>query len=243
MKTIKEEYFEEKISKFSRPDGSPRKGKGGLSLKKLKATLLAATGATQKEIAELLGIPYGTSRNWHTEKNFRQLIEDHRREIVMRFMKKWREFPASADTFYLEREYEGLWDAFGSYSDYGADLFGIIFAAIIEELNQTRSLLLLDTADLLIGQLLPEESPPLSNLRHFLNIHILAYFFHAARKQNTLKNLSSVERERLLSMFHSCIYSTGVSWRLYETTQKLLDDDKWTDQLRFNGRLEINLKK
>ena len=243
MKTIKEEYFEEKISDFSKSVGSPKKGKVGLSAKKLNATLLAATGATQKEISDLLGIPYGTSRNWHTEENFRQLIEDHRREIVMRFMKKLREFPASADTFYLEKEYEGRWDAFGSYSDYGQDLFGMIFAAIIEELNQTRSLLLLDTADLLIAQLLPDESPSLSNLHHFLDIHILAYFFHAARKQNALKNLSSVERERLLSMFHSCIYSTGLSWKLDETTQKLLDDDKWTDQLKFNGRLEINLKK
>jgi len=81
------DFIEEKIGSYLEPTrwGTPRGDPIGFPRVKCLATLLALTTHSQKDIARGIGLSYGVLRKWRSEAEFKQLIQQHRAELVERF--------------------------------------------------------------------------------------------------------------------------------------------------------------
>lgn len=77
------DYLNKKVKEYVEPtrEGTPRGEVIGLSATKYLATILALTNHPQKTIAAELKISHGLLRKWHTEKQFKEMVDKHCREF------------------------------------------------------------------------------------------------------------------------------------------------------------------
>jgi hypothetical protein len=73
--TFLSKFLNERMQLHENPSkkGTPRGEPIGFSMKKLAATLMMLTSFKQKDIAKILQVPFGTLRNWNSEKTFSDL--------------------------------------------------------------------------------------------------------------------------------------------------------------------------
>lgn len=77
------DYLDKKVKQYVEPtrEGTPRGEAIGLSATKYLATILALTNHPQKTIAAELKISHGLLRKWHTEDQFKEMVDKHCREF------------------------------------------------------------------------------------------------------------------------------------------------------------------
>lgn len=77
------DYLDKKVKQYVEPtrEGTPRGEAIGLSATKYLATILALTNHPQKTIATELKISHGLLRKWHTEDQFKEMVDKHCREF------------------------------------------------------------------------------------------------------------------------------------------------------------------
>jgi hypothetical protein len=220
---ILSQIFQEKTLSYREPErkGIPRGQLIGFSPQKFIAAFLTATGRGPQEIFNLLksfnGPSYGTIKNWSTQEEFQKRVNEYQKEIANRFVDRLVSLSKTTDTTFWEGETQKVWAIFGRAEDYGRPLVGQIILRVVERINESKTILLLQTARVVLAAFFhnvarfSRTAKALDEqLDLFINIHLLARIYHKIMPPSTILHPSALERERLLNILKSHIIDLSV---------------------------------
>jgi hypothetical protein len=244
--------FQDLILPYKEPmkKGTPKGQRIGFGLVKFLAAFLRALGCGPQatfNYLRLLKPSYLTLKKWPTEESFHRQVKDFQDEIKAQFVKRLEELFKTRDTILLEGNKPAVERIFGKAEYYGSELSQQISEAVIERLNEDKSLPLLHTAIQVLSIFYDSfESDPIQkqteqDLEDFLSIHILCRILHTIRKTPAILHHSPEKAKWLSDMFARFISLWAIGTNLpMDLMDRLIDSDEWiADDLRFIEKLGL----
>lgn len=183
---------------------------------KYEATLYALLAVTKKATAQKLGISYGGLRVWHTEDDFRKIIDQHCQQFASMFIKNIRDR--------IKRR-NRLWDDYNTnpLNRFEEDPFPTMDYAEIADYRSYSPLLCLHIAMLLSGKVdeVIARNDYDMTIECFFLIHFMRWGYKKCSKERS-KEQKSIEQQ-MMKMIKESFYEI-----ITERIRKyyLTDDDR-----------------
>ena len=243
------EFLTQRVLQYEEPirKGLPKGTMIGITKKKVWAIFLAAIGYSPKQIYQILialGVSYGSIRDWFIEPKFNKLVSEFQSEIADRFINQFEKLAETTDTTFLEEP--DVWKIFGRAENYGPELTSQILSAVVQCVNEFKSLLFLQTAHSVVSAFcrnLSEEQQLVGHeLESWIAINLLSRIYHKTKPPSTVLHPDLEKSQRLSNMLKKYIMDTAIENRFFDLDdiERVVTDDSWvTDDLRFEGKVGL----
>lgn len=249
---ILSEFFRNQVLTYEEPRAKrvPRGASKGFPRKKKWAVFLTTVGKSPKQISDVLdtmGVRHGTAKNWSVEPAFKKMVLQGQEEITECFVNKLVELSETTETVLLDGNKPAVEKIFGKAEYYGPELSQQIAQAIIERLNEDKSLALLHTAAEVLSIFYegfesdPIEKQTEQDLEDYFSIHVLCRMLHVVKENPAVLHRSPEKAKWLSDMFARSISLWAIETNLpMDLIDRLIDTDDWiTDDLKFVGRVGL----
>lgn len=247
--TVLSEFLTQRVLQHEEPQRKGRR-KGetiGFGRKKIWAVFLAAIGYSPIETYQFLlplGMSYDSVKHWFIESEFKKLVLQFQDEITTEFLNQFVKLADTTDTTFLETP--DVWKIFGRAESYGPELTRRILLAIVERVNESKSLLLLQAAYSVVSafcQNLSEEQKQIAReLELWIDINVLSRIYHKTKPPSTILHPDSEKSQRLSNILKKHIMDMATENRFLDLDEieRLVTDDSWvTDDLHFKGKVGL----